>query len=71
MCASVCARARGKKELRDIEAIFKKVKCIYVCARARGGGKKEKKKNKLDFQRKRELSGRKEEKIQARENFSI
>jgi hypothetical protein len=35
MCASVCVRARGgKKELRDIEAIFKKVKCICVCARA-------------------------------------
>jgi hypothetical protein len=33
--------------------------------------KKEKKQNKLDFQRKRELSARKEEKIQARENFSI
>jgi len=42
-----------------------------VCARARACRKKEKKKNKLDFQRKRELSARKEEKIQARENFSI
>jgi len=31
MCASVCAHK--KKELRDIEGIFKKVKC--VCARAR------------------------------------
>jgi hypothetical protein len=31
MCASVCAHK--KKELRDIQGIFKKVKC--VCARAR------------------------------------
>jgi hypothetical protein len=49
MCASVCAHK--KKELRDIEGIFKKVKCVCVRARARASECvwEEKKKNKLDF----------------------
>jgi len=42
MCASVCAHK--KKELRDIEGILKKVKCVCVRAHAQVSvcGKKKK-----------------------------
>jgi ATP phosphoribosyltransferase len=58
MCASVCTHK--KKELRDIEGIFKKVKC--VCARARECVWEEKKRTNLIFHRRREHSAKRGDK---------
>jgi hypothetical protein len=57
--------------LRDIEEICKKVKCIYVCARAEGKRKKTKQNKPYVSKEKEKHLTKEREEIKVRENSSI